>query len=160
MAVAEAVVAAKNATLALGSSCNSWYELKGGARAQYRGRYEQYGTASTSCNGKPVYRNAAEGFFLFYASSDEWWVSTEASTRDCSHVCWIHSVGACACPNSAGCRGKCRQATGQNKPEKACQADVWCPDCGLWWYMYSSARWLAWSGPGSDNRRGGCNGCT
>jgi hypothetical protein len=130
----EAEAAAKaNATLALGSSCDSFYDLKGGVRSQFRGRYEQYGTASTSCNGKPVYWNKAEDTFLYFASGSKWWVGTEERMRDCSAFGWIHSEGDCACPSSSGCQGKWMQNTGQDNSQQMCSAASWCPDCGLWW---------------------------
>lgn len=132
VAIVEAVIA-KNATLALGSSCDSYYNLKGGTRASFRGRYEQYGTASTSCNGKPVYWEGAEDVFLFYTSSSEWWVGSETSMRDCAARGWIHSDGNCDCPGDAACAGKWKQNTGQNNTEQYCAAASWCPDCGLWW---------------------------
>merc|ERR1711988_485243 len=132
-ATAVETVAKANATLALGSSCDSFYDLKGGVRPRFRGRYEQYGTASTSCNGKPVYWNKAEDTFLYFASGSTWQVGSAASMHDCSGNCWIYSTGDCACPSSTGCQGKWMQNTGQDNSEQMCRASKWCPDCGLYW---------------------------
>ena len=129
-------VASKNATLVVGATCDSWYELKGGLRERFRGRYEQYGPASTSCNEKPVYKNAAgpTDYYLFFSGSRNWMVGTEASMRNCQATGFIHSVGSCTCPSGTGCKGNWVQNTGQNNPEGTCSASVWCPDCGLWWH--------------------------
>eukprot|EP01043_Picozoa_sp_COSAG02_P001645 COSAG02_NODE_35_length_49339_cov_20.375102_19_plen_330_part_00 len=127
----EAVV--KNATLALGSSCASYYELRGGVKAQFRGNYEEYNPASTSCNGKPVYRNKGQDVFLYFSSNEHWEVGPKTSMNTCGGSCWIYSAGDCECPSGSGCQGKWMQATGQKYDQQMCSAEVWCPDCGLWW---------------------------
>eukprot|EP01043_Picozoa_sp_COSAG02_P004218 COSAG02_NODE_108_length_36286_cov_19.437478_21_plen_802_part_00 len=131
------VVANKNATLAFGSACDSFYELRGGFRERFRGRYEQYGPASTSCNGKPVYKNAdgSTDYYLFASDSGNWMVGLEDRMHNCQATGFIHSAGSCTCPNSAGCKGNWVQNTGQNSAEgHTCSANTWCPDCGLWWH--------------------------
>ena len=127
-----------------GTPCDSYYNMYGGSRAQFRGRYNK-GPASMTCHGNAVYIQSDTScsgcpHYLIY-TGHSWLVTSQDVMKACGTSGTVPSANDCTCPQDCtdpctGCGsfGAWQENTGRNGNGggATCNEDAWC-DSGIWW---------------------------
>jgi hypothetical protein len=125
-------------------SCDDYYIVAGGDSSLkfMRGRYNR-GSASMSYNGDSIYvQSTGTPHYLYKDADGQWFVSDQASMKECNSTGWLYSAQSCACPGDCKAPSSCSsctvasshwavgtwlEITGMSTSEQSCAADAFCP---------------------------------
>ena len=109
------------------ATCDPYYDVFGGCREQYQGRYQRMSEAF-QCNGHSVFENAAAGYYMIKTAQGNWMVTSRATMESCGNTGWLSS-GVCTCPESCADTTWLGNTGTDNTGQ--CNAPVWCYT-GVW----------------------------